>query len=383
MLFKDIKGNIAAKKQLLYSVKNNRIGHAQLFSGNIGCAKLEIALAYARYINCNKKADEDSCGKCSSCIKYNTLSHPDLHLIFPVSKTRGRKTAVSDDFVSLWRDFVLNNPYGSINDWLEKINQEKNKGAQGKIYKDEVVLIQKKTTLKNFESKYRIFLIWMPETMNVEGSNKLLKLLEEPPSGTVFLLVSENPDQLLPTILSRIQKTEVKNFNIEDVCQFFKNKNVSREKIKHLCNLTDYNLGRIIQIIKEDIEAIDFLDFFSKWMRLIYKLDVKNIFIWVNSISETGRQNQQLFLSYSIKMIRECIIFNFADKKLLKINKKELDFIENFSQFIHEENSITIVDKLEKSIKAIKRNANAKILFFELSLQMAKEIKIARRRVIK
>ena len=244
MLFKEIPGNNAVKKQLLSSVKNNRISHAQLFSGNSGSAKLALAFAYARYLNCDNKSDQDSCGKCPSCLKYNTLSHPDLHLIFPVLKLGQANVAVSDNFVNVWRDFILKNSYGSLNSWIDSFGIENKTGEKGSIYKDEANSIHKKLALKNFEAPYRVVLIWMPEQMNTEASNKLLKLFEEPPFGTVFLLVSENPNILLPTIISRLQKIHIFDFSTEDMTEFFKKDNLSVERIKQLRNLTDSDLGK-------------------------------------------------------------------------------------------------------------------------------------------
>ena len=379
MLFKEIPGNNAVKKQLLCSVKNNRISHAQLFSGNSGSAKLALAFAYARYLNCDNKSDEDSCGKCPSCLKYNTLSHPDLHLIFPVLKLGQANVAVSDNFVNVWRDFILKNSYGSLNSWIDSFGIENKTGEKGSIYKDEANSIHKKLALKNFEAPYRVVLIWMPEQMNTEASNKLLKLFEEPPFGTVFLLVSEKPNILLPTIVSRLQKIHIFDFSTEDMMEFFKKDNLSIERIKQLRNLTDADLGKMIQLVEEDIQAIDLFDDFSSWMRLAYKTDVVNISKWVDSISTMGRKHQKLFLSYAIKMIRECLIFNFANKALLKTNEKESDFISKFAPFIHEDNSIIIIEELEKAVKAINRNANAKMLLFELSLQMIKFLKVKRK----
>jgi len=379
MLFKDIPGNGLIKKQLIGSVKKNRVSHAQIFSGNFGSAKLALSLAYARYLNCEKKSEEDSCGKCFSCIKYNSLTHPDLHLIFPVLKTGGAKVVVSDSFVSKWREEILKNPYQSINNWIDSFGAENKKGEKGLIYKDEVNLIHKKLALKNFEGRYRVVLIWGPEQMSTETSNKVLKLFEEPPFGTVFLLVSEKSMSLLPTILSRLQKTQVYDFDTQDLIGFFKTKGIREERTKELVSLTNSDLGKMIQIALEEGEEIDLLGDFSLWMRLAYKKDVIGISQWAESIALQGRKRQKRFLVYAIKMIRECLIFNFGNKSFLKTNKKETRFISNFAPFIHENNTVDIVEELEKSIGAIKRNANAKILLFELSLQIIKFLKVKRK----
>ncbi len=376
MLFKQIPGNQLIKKQLIKSVKQSRIGHAQLFSGGSGSAKLALAIAYARYINCEKRGAIDSCGKCNSCIKYNSLSHSDLHLTFPVLKLKSAKTAVSDDFVALWREAILKNPYLSANDWVDFFSADNKSGNTGAIYKDEANLLHKKLSLKNFESPYRIVLIWMPELMNKQTSSKLLKILEEPPVGTVFLLVSQSPFKLLPTVYSRLQHTRINDFSISDMLEFFKKDNVSAEKIKTIHQIADSDLGKMIQLLQVDSSEGAFFNHFKLWMRLTYKSDVVNISKWLEDISIMGRNYQKLFLSYAIKMIRECLIFNFASKSLLKQkNVKEQAFISKFAPFINGQNSVVIVEELEKAIQAVNRNANSKILLFDLSLKMAKFLK--------
>ena len=377
MLFKDITGNELVKKQLIDAVANNRISHAQLFSGKSGNAKLALAFAYAQYLNCENKSETDSCNSCSSCLKYKNLSHPDLHLIFPVLKVNGIKNPTSDSFVNQWRELVLENKFIDINDWIDTFGIENKTGQQGSIYIDEATSIQRKLSLKNYEAEYRVVLIWLPEKMNLTVSNKLLKLLEEPPKGTVFVLVSEDANSLLPTIISRLQTLNVSDFTIEDVVDYFDG--VTLEKAKQLKNITDSDFGKIKKILNDTEGLLDLFDEFSSWMRLTYRMDVSVLSKWADKIASMGRKHQKLFLSYAIKMIRECLILNFGSSNLLKTNEKEYAFISKFSPFIHEGNSVNIIEELEKSIKAINRNANAKILFFELSLQMVKFLKVKRK----
>ena len=377
MLFKDITGNELVKKQLIDAVANNRISHAQLFSGKSGNAKLALAFAYAQYLNCENKSETDSCNSCSSCLKYKNLSHPDLHLIFPVLKVNGIKNPTSDSFVNQWRELVLENKFIDINDWIDTFGIENKTGQQGSIYIDEATSIQRKLSLKNYEAEYRVVLIWLPEKMNLTVSNKLLKLLEEPPKGTVFILVSEDANSLLPTIISRLQTLNVSDFTIEDVVDYFDG--VTLEKAKQLKNITDSDFGKMKKILDDTEGLLDLFDEFSSWMRLAYRMDVSALSKWVDKIASMGRKHQKLFLSYAIKMIRECLILNFGSSNLLKTNEKEYAFISKFSPFIHEGNSVNIIEELEKSIKAINRNANAKILFFELSLQMVKFLKVKRK----
>ena len=383
MLFKEIVGSLNTKKQLIEGVKNNRVSHAQLFSGNSGSAKLALAFAYAQFLNCDNRIADDSCNTCSSCLKYNNLSHPDLHIIIPVLKVNNIKSPVSDHFIGQWREFIRDNYYSSLNDWIDSFGTENKTGQQGTIYKDEANNIHKKLSLKNYEADYRVVLIWMPERMNLEVSNKLLKLFEEPPKGTIFILVSENANQLLPTIISRLQTIRVPDFTTEDIVQYFGENVLSLEKAKQLRNLTDADFGKISKILADKENDLDLFNDFSSWMRLSYKMDVQGISKWVDELSVRGRKQQKLFLSYAIKMVRECLIYNFASNSLLKSNENELAFLTKFSPFIHEKNSILIVEKLEESIKAINRNANAKILFFELSLQMVKFLKLNRKFAVK
>jgi len=377
MLFKDITGNELVKKQLIDAVANNRISHAQLFSGKSGNAKLALAFAYAQYLNCENKSETDSCNSCSSCLKYKNLSHPDLYLIFPVLKVNGIKNPTSDSFVNKWRELVLENKFIDINDWIDTFGIENKTGQQGSIYIDEATSIQRKLSLKNYEAEYRVVLIWLPEKMNLTVSNKLLKLLEEPPKGTVFVLVSEDANSLLPTIISRLQTLNVSDFTIEDVVDYFDG--VTLEKAKQLKNITDSDFGKMKKIIDDTEGLLDLFDEFSSWMRLAYRMDVSALSKWVDKIASMGRKHQKLFLSYAIKMTRECLILNFGSSNLLKTNEKEYAFISRFSPFIHEGNSVNIIEELEESIKAINRNANAKILFFELSLQMVKFLKVKRK----
>ena len=383
MLFKEIPGNNSVKKQLIEAVRNNRISHAQLFFGKSGSAKLALALAYAQFLNCENKTAVDSCGICSSCLKFNTLSHPDLHLVIPVLKTKKVQRPVSDHFIGQWRDFITNNYYGSLNGWIDSFGTENKTGQQGAIYKAEANNIHKKLSFKNYEAEYRVVLIWIPERMNLEASNKLLKLFEEPPRGTIFLLVTENANQLLPTIISRLQTIKIADFTAEDIVNHFGQQVVSLEKAKQLKNLTNADFGKITQILEDKEEELDLFTDFSVWMRLTYKMDIQGISKWVDNRSLKGKKQQNLFLSYTIKMIRECLIYNFASNALLKTNENEFAFLTKFSPFIHEENSVMITEKLEESIKAINRNANAKILFFELSLQMVKFLRLKRKFAIK
>ena len=321
MLFKEVIGLEKIKKELVYGVAKKRIAHAQLFNGPKGSGKLALAIAYARFINCNSPKENDSCQECSSCLQFSKLSHPDFHVLYPVIKTANNKTPQSSDSVSKWTEYVLKNPYLSLNQWsdvykeefLEKLSDKKKEAT---IYSHQIKEINKKLSLKIFSAKYRVVLIWMPEKMNVETSNKLLKIFEEPPKGTVFLLVSETPKKLLATVMSRLQEVKINDFTIEDKKEFLNKYNLTGDQLELLKSSIDLDFGKVIQLLNEDLQEIGLLEEFSAWMRFAYKTDILGIVKWVDVISTSGRKQQIAFLSYAIKIIRECLIFNYTKRKV-------------------------------------------------------------------
>ena len=377
MLFAEIPGNTAIKQNLIKVVANNRVAHAQLFLGNSGSAKLSLALAFAQYLNCEKRKETDSCNICHSCLMYNSLSHPDLHIIFPVLKINNIKNPLSDNFISQWREIVLENPYLSLTQWYQHLGAENKQGA---IYKYEAEQLQKKVTLKNYESAFRVILIWMPEKMNHVTANKLLKLIEEPPKGTFFFMVTEDFEKLLPTITSRMQMVKTKPFKTENITNYLEQKKgLLAEKSLQIARLANGNLNTALQLSQTEIKEETHLKEFQSWMQICYKANLKELAKWTDEIAKNGRENQKEFLQYSLKLIRDCLLVNTLNESLLKTDKEETIFVRNFAPFIHGENSVSIFEKTEKAIKNIERNANPKILFYELSLQMMRLLKVKRK----
>ena len=262
-------------------------------------------------------------------------------MVFPVIKQNNGLT-VSDNFVHEWREFVIENPYLSLNDWLTKISQETTKNKNGIINKDEAISIQKKILLKNFEASYKVILFWMPERMNRETSNKILKTIEEPPPKTIFLLVSEKPADILPTIYSRLQKIKIKKFSKQDIEKYFDNDLISKEALSELQLITERNLDSLSNLLKGHRRTKPF-NHFSSWMRLIYKSDIIELNKWCANISLNSRQEQILFISYSLKIIRDCLLFNLSSNKLIVSSRNEQEFIKKFAPFVHEENIFLIV----------------------------------------
>lgn len=381
MRFSEVLGNIKLKKQLINSVQHNRIAHAQMFLGEKSSPKLLLALSYAKYINCKNKSLDDSCGRCASCIKYQNLTHPDLHLVFPVLLIKNIKKATSDDFIREWREEVLKNPFIDLSVWFETFSNENKTGKTGYIYTQEIESLNKKLLLKHYESEFRVVLIWLPENMQASTSNKLLKLLEEPPKKTIFLLVSENSDLILKTIISRVQIIKIPNYNSIEIEGFLNGKFPSRsgEEIKKMISLTGGNTALSVQMLQNDSFENKNFEEYQSWMRLCYSSNIIEITKWVNQRATKGRRNHSIFLLYSLKMIRNCLVFQFFDKNKLFVTEDEKIFLTKFHPFVHEKNIIQITQILEESIKNIERNANPKIIFYELSLQFMKLLKVNRK----
>ena len=381
MQFSEILGNIKLKKQLINSVQHNRIAHAQMFFGEKSSPKLLLALSYAKYINCQNKSLDDSCGYCPSCTKYQNLTHPDLHLVFPVLLIKNNKRPTSDDFVADWRSEVLKNPFIDLSVWFDTFSNENKTGKTGYIYTQEIESLNKKLLLKHYESEFRVVLIWLPENMQANTSNKLLKLLEEPPQKTIFLLVSENTNLILKTIISRVQIIKIPKYNSIEIEGFLKEKFSSRngEEVKKIISLTGGNLSLSVQMLhNESFENKNFEEY-QNWMRLCYSSNILETTKWVNNRAAKGRRSHSIFLLYSLKMIRNCLVFQFFDKNKLFITKDEKLFLTKFHPFVHENNIMQITHLLEESVKNIERNANPKIIFYELSLQFMKLLKVNRK----
>ena len=281
---------------------------------------------------------------------------------------------MSDNFISQWREIVSDNPYLSLTDWYKYFDAENKQGA---IYKHEAQQLQKKVALKNYESAYRVILIWMPEKMNLTCANKLLKLIEEPPKGTFFLMISEDFAKLLPTITSRTQIVKIKPFSTEEIISFLETqKGIIKEKALTIAAIANGNINKAINLSQNEIKENGLLKDFQKWMQICYKVNLLELVSWTDNIAKKGREHQKEFLQYALKIIRACLILNINNQSILKLQKEEENFVSNFASFIHGKNSISIFERLEKSVYGIERNANPKILFYELSLQMMRLLKV-------
>lgn len=369
MLFKEIIGQSEIKSKLISTVKEGRISHAQLFLGPEGCGNLAMALAYAQYILCVNKTENDACGTCPSCVKNNKLVHPDVHYVFPVAtnkKITGKP--LSHHFMSEFRAEILGNPYLNLFEFLQIIEVE---NKQGNISADESNEIVKKLSLKSYEADYKILIIWMPEKLHTTASNKLLKILEEPPEKTLFLLVAESQDALLRTVLSRTQLVKMVKIADDDLIQhLIQHHQLSESQAKQTAHLADGNYNEALKLIHPEESEGYYIENFRNWMLLCYGRKLNETIKWVEEMASLGREVQKKFLSYGLRMLREGLLSNQGLTPLIKLTDEELKFISNFSKFTHPQNVPVMAEELNKAYLEIERNAAPKIVFLDLSFRL-------------
>ena len=375
MNFSRIPGQKEIKAKLLRSVKEERVSHAQLFTGPEGCGSMALALAYARYISCENRTDDDSCGTCKSCVKYEKLIHPDLHFVFPVIKGKKATDPVSDNYLEEWREFVKRSPYFTLNNWMDSIEVG---NAQGMIFASEASEIIKKLSLKTFESDYKIMIIWLPEKMHQATANKLLKMIEEPPEKTLFLLVSEEPDKVIPTILSRCQLVKVPSFNSSDIEKYLTDRfSIAPDKASDISRVSNGNITRAIELCENEDSSLANLERFKSLMRFAWKRDIVSIINWSEEISTTGREAQKNFISFSMRLLRENLMLSLNQLKnsLVSLTGEEATFSENFHPFINQNNIYPLTEEFNLVYSHIESNGNAKIIFLDLALKVTRLIR--------
>jgi len=376
MQFKDIIGHNDVKTRLISSVQEGRISHAQLFLGAEGSGNLPMAIAYSQYIACENKSDTDSCGNCSSCVKFEKLVHPDLHFVFPVATNKTiKKDPTSAKFISNWREIILEKKgYLSLTNWQEEIETE---NKQLLIPKDESVEILKTLSLKTYEAEYKTMIIWFPEKFNTASANKLLKIIEEPPNKTLFILVAHDSEQIIPTILSRTQLVKVDKILDKELNQaLVKKYNLSEKQASDITQFSDGNFIAAKKLIEQSSSEEYFYGLFTKWMRMGFKGDVSGLISYSDEISKIGREKQKQFLNYSLHIFRESLIRNYADDSLNRVSSSENQFLEKFAPYIHGANCIDIISLFNDAIYHVERNANPKILFLDVSLKLTKLLRV-------
>lgn len=366
--FKDVIGQQAAKERLIQEVREGRVPHAQLFCGPQGSGKLPLALAYARYLCCTNRNGEDACGTCPSCVKWNKLVHPDVHFMFPIVKSAKGKKEVCDDYIANWRHLLTTTPYFNLNHWLNEMGAE---NGQAIIYAKESDEITRKLSLKSVEGSYKITLVWLPEKLHEVCANKLLKLLEEPPAQTVFLLVTEAPEMILSTILSRTQRFYIPRIAEEDVekalCERY---GVQPEDSKNIAHIANGDFIKALETISLNEENQLYFELFVSLMRLAWQRKVREMKQWSEQVAAWGRERQKNFLDYCQRMVRENFIFNLHRKEMNYLTRQEENFATRFSPFVNERNVAGIMQELSEAQLHIGQNVNPRMVFFDFALKM-------------
>jgi DNA polymerase-3 subunit delta' len=371
MLFNQIIGQEHIKNHLKISAENGRIPHAQLFVGKEGSGTLPMAIAYAQFLLCNFSDDVEICD-----LKCEKLQHPDLHFAFPVtSNEKVKKHPVSSLFLQEWRTFVATQPYGNLFNWLQHIGVEK---KQGIIGVDEAEEIVKKLTLKSYEGGFKVMIIWMAEKMNIAAANKLLKLIEEPPQKTVFLLITENEEQLINTIKSRCQALHFPALSEQDISNaLIVNHQISDNEASKIAHQAEGNFNKALHLVEDDSNDLVFEEWFVTWIRTAFKAKgnvavVQQLIEWSETIAKTGRETQKRFLTYCLQFFRQSLLLNYKSNPLVFMETKTGFDLSKFAPFVHAGNILAIEKELNDAIYHIERNGNGKIILLDLSMKLTR-----------
>jgi len=370
--FSEIIGLDETKQMLLRAVQSNHLAHALLFDGPTGSANLALALALAQYVNCEDKQREDSCGRCASCIKVQKLVHPDLHMVFPVTNQGKGKT--SETYLTDWRKFLLSSPYRTLPDWLESVGAD---NKQGNISAEEARNILQTLSLKAYEGAYKIMLIWLPELMNVTSANALLKVLEEPPAQTLFLLVTNQSDKLLITILSRTQRVAIRAFTDEEVATYLRQHlNLDETTARRMAYLADGNLAEALHDASSTQSAgPDQHVWFAEWMRTCYRQDLIALVKQADQFDGFSKEKQKGLLDYSIRLYRDLFLWQQGAAELLRLPDDEMAFVKNFAKILTINHIEHIVHDLNEAAYHLERNARAKMIMLDMSLTFSRLIR--------
>lgn len=368
MHFSDIIGQEHTKQYIHKLIDEERVPHALLIAGAEGTGKFALGLALAQKLACENPTATDVCGVCKACKKYEKLEHPDLHFVYPVITSKNNTKPVSTDYFSQWKSYLKDNSYLSIHAWSEYLQAE---NKQPMIYASESDAIVKKLAMKPYESKYQVLIIYLPERMNLSCANKLLKMIEEPPENTKFILISEAPDQIITTILSRCQIIHVPKIDTPNLINALMQRyGLTETNAKSCARISNGNYIKAVEIIQSNEETAYFLELFIKLMRFAYKREVAQLKNWSEDIHGIGREKQKNFLQYALHLLRENFILNLKTEELSYLTIEEHNFSVKFSAFINERNIVQLFEELEKAQRHIEQNVYAKMVFFDLALQV-------------
>lgn len=376
MQFKDVIGQESVKQRLLLSVQENRVPHAQLFLGPAGNGKFALALAYAQYILCPNKTATDSCGVCPTCQKISKLQHPDLHFVMPTATTKKVKSEPESDlFLNEWREYVTKNKgYIDTSSWYASLDIENKQGA---IFVRDANTLIRKLNLKSYEGDYKISIIWMAEKMRVETANKLLKLLEEPPEKTIFILVAEDQEELLATIRSRTSLVKIPRLDVSDIKDALVQRlDCPSQTADDAAILSEGNWFNAKHYVEENDDQKYYFHTFQQWMRLCFKAAVNELIDFVNNVKSIGRERQKELLEYGLNIVHNSLLLNnnLADFVMLPGDEKK--FNTGFAPFVNSANLVQIAELLEEGSRQIERNGNASLIFLDISFKMVKLLRV-------
>lgn len=372
MKFQEVIGQEGLKAELRKEIISGKIAHAQLFSGKSGYGSLPLALAFSQFMFCQNRSETDSCGVCPSCVRVREMQHPDLHFVFPVVLASQK---ISDNALVDWREQLRRNPYFDLYDWTKRIDSKERKPIIGADESQEII---RKLNLKSFEGGPKVMIIWMVEEMNAFCANKLLKILEEPPINTYFILVAENPDKLLVTIQSRTQKVKIPKIATDDLSVYLSNQlSVGRAEANSAASFSEGDYLRAVEFLSASEDKNIYREQFIQLMRTSYKKDVLAMMDWAESMSSETKERQKLFLVYALHMFRQSILANYVGSSLMHVSEEEANFLQNFSPFISGNNIREFQETFDTAYYHIDRNANAKILFTQLCFQAMRFIHVA------
>jgi len=375
MLLKDIIGQNAIKQEMCRMVQQGRIPHAMLLSGPSGVGKLPMALAFAQYVACKHRTETDACGVCPTCLQYSKLQHPDMHFAFPIVKV-DKGAEVCDDYIGDFRQMVLDNPYCDADDWTLTMGAEK---KQSLIYEKESSEIQRKLSLKAFGDGYKVMIVWQPEKMHIACANKLLKLLEEPPEMTLFLFVSEHPEQLLPTIISRLRPMPVPRLTEQEIMDAVRGRNtlISEQQVLDAARLAGGSYREAMRLLDAEDRDKELFAEFQELMRNAWLVGVKKNYEALQKLNDwsltmakdSSRERQCAFLQFAQRLIRENFIYNYGEPALNYETTGEQQFSVKFAPFINERNIEELTEQFARAEAQIMQNANARMVLFDLCLQ--------------
>ena len=377
MYFDTIIGQQHLKKHLKETLLKGRIPHAQLFVAPQGAGGLPMAIAYAQQLLCFKYIEGELVENLSCTLKFSKLVHPDLHFTFPVTTTENiKKDPISDKFLAEWRQFVLENPYRNLFDWLQYLGVENKQGLIGVAEAENII---KKLSLKPYESNFKVLIIWMAEKMNPSAANKLLKILEEPPKNTVLLLIAENEELLLKTIVSRCQVIRFLPLTETDISEALQSQfKITQQEASQIAVQAQGSWNNACQLLNQDTKDSQFEEWFIRWIRTAFKAKgnkavINDLIDWSTTIAASGRETQKQFLNYCLSFFRQALLQNYNIEDLVYLEPKTVGFShKKFAPFVNNANILGITKAIETSIYHIERNANAKIVLLDLSIKLTR-----------